>query len=178
MRHSTFFWFFLPTAAAMLLFIAFPILSVVMQSIYAPHSAVLIEVETCTPLVGCTMETTVDQEATAALRASEPLGRFVGLGIFFDRGHLAVSEVAGMWRDTATWSGFVEGLSNLPFYRAMAFTLTFTFVVTPAVIIFGLLIALAVNSLHAWLKGVVIFFSLLPFVVTPLIGALVLFWID
>jgi hypothetical protein len=28
MRHSTFFWFFLPTAAAMLLFIAFPILSV------------------------------------------------------------------------------------------------------------------------------------------------------
>ena len=176
MRHSTFFWFFLPTAAAMLLFIAFPILSVVMQSIYAPHSAVLIEVETCTPLVGCTMETTVDQEATAALRASEPLGRFVGLDIFFDRGHLAVSEVAGMWRDTATWSGFVDGLSNLPFYRAMAFTLTFTFVVTPTVIMFGLLIALAVNSLHAWLKGVVIFFSLLPFVVTPLIGALVLFW--
>jgi len=95
MRHSTFFWFFLPTAAAMLLFIAFPILSVVMQSIYAPHSAVLIEVETCTPLVGCTMETTVDQEATAALRASEPLGRFVGLDIFFRP--WSFSRFGGCW---------------------------------------------------------------------------------
>jgi len=39
-----------------------------------------------------------------------------------------------------------------------------------------LLIALGVNSLHRHLKGFVIFFSLLPFVVSPLIGSLVLFW--
>ena len=31
MRHKTFFWFFLPTASAMLLFIAFPIISVITQ---------------------------------------------------------------------------------------------------------------------------------------------------
>ena len=86
MRHSTFFWFFLPTGAAMLLFIAFPLVSVVLQSIYAPHPAVLIEVENCTPLVGCTTETTIDQDATRDLREREPLGRFVGLEIFFDRG--------------------------------------------------------------------------------------------
>ncbi|MEJ6769667.1 MAG: sugar ABC transporter permease, partial [Paracoccaceae bacterium] len=34
----------------------------------------------------------------------------------------------------------------------------------------------AVNSLHRLFKGVVIFFSLLPMIVSPLIGSLVLFW--
>ncbi|HBR63161.1 MAG TPA: ABC transporter permease, partial [Rhodobacteraceae bacterium] len=43
-------------------------------------------------------------------------------------------------------------------------------------IILGLMIALAVNSLHRLFKGVVIFFSLLPMIVSPLIGSLVLFW--
>ena len=43
--------------------------------------------------------------------------------------------------------------------------------VTPMVIILGLLIALSVNSIYARLRGIVIFFSLLPFVITPLIGA-------
>ncbi len=176
MRHSTFFWFFLPTGAAMLLFIAFPIISVVVQSIYAPHPAVLVEVENCTPLVGCTTETKIDQDATRNLREAEPLGRFVGLDVFFDRGHLATGEVADAWNTSQSWDEFADKLGNLPFYRAMAFTLTFTFLVTPLVIILGLMIALAVNSLHARLKGIVVFFSLLPFVITPLIGALVLFW--
>ena len=83
MKHRTFFWFILPTATAMLLFIAFPLVSVLLQSVHAPHPAVLIEVETCTPLVGCTEETTIDQEATRELREAEPLGRFVGFDIFF-----------------------------------------------------------------------------------------------
>ena len=176
MRHTTFFWFFLPTALAMLLFIAFPIVSVITQAIFAPHSAVLIEVETCTPLVGCTNETKIDQDATRALRQEQPLGRFVGLEIFKDRGHLAITEVNEIWVESRSLIDFFIGLGNLPFYRAMAFTLTFTFVVTPFVIFLGLIIALTVNALHARLKGLVIFFSLLPFVITPLIGALVLFW--
>ena len=176
MRHRTFIWFFAPTALAMLLFIAFPIVSVVMQSVFAPPPAVLIEVENCTPLVGCTTETTIDQDATADLRASEPLGRFVGLEIFFDRGHLAVAEVGEAWRTTDSWSAFGDRLTNLPFYRAMTFTLTYTFVCTPLLILLGLMIALAVNSLHRHLKGLMIFFSLLPMIVTPILGSLILFW--
>tara|TARA_X000001036_G_scaffold160226_1_gene151993 strand:- start:1582 stop:2220 length:639 start_codon:yes stop_codon:yes gene_type:complete len=43
-------------------------------------------------------------------------------------------------------------------------------------LIFGFIIALAVNSLHHRLKGLTIFFSLLPMIVSPLIGSLVLFW--
>ena len=176
MRHSTFFWFVLPTASAMILFIAFPIISVLVQSVHAPHPAVLVEVETCTPLVGCTVETTMDQDATKAIREAEPLGRFIGLEIFFDRGHLAVKEVREIIRNSNSFNEVFSKLSNLPFYRALAFTLTFTFIVTPFVIIFGFLIAITVNAISSHLKGLVIFFSLLPFVVTQLIGALVLFW--
>ena len=176
MKHSTFFWFFMPTGMAMLLFIALPILSVVLQSIYAPHPAVLVEVETCTPLVGCTTETSIDQEATADLRAAKPLGRFVGLEIFKDRGHLALSEVKEIWSATSSFGDFFFRLSNLPFYRAMSFTLTFTFIVTPLVVLVGFLVALNVNALYQKLRGLVVFLSLLPFVINPLIGSLVLFW--
>lgn len=175
MRHSTFFWFFLPTGLAMILFIAAPIVSVVMQSVFAPHEAVLVTVENCGPF-GCEEETIIDQEATRALRDAQPLGRFVGGSIYLDRGHLAVAEVAEAWRSSESLGAFFGELSDLPFYKAMAFTLTYTFTVTPLLIILGLAIALAVNHVTKHLKGLVIFFSLLPFVINPLVGSLVLFW--
>ena len=166
MKHRTFFWFFLPTGLAMLLFIAMPIVSVVMQSVFAPHEAVLIEVESCTPLSGCTTETSIDQDATRDLRESAPLGRFVGLDVYLDRGHIAVAEVSQAWNGSDTWGAFFDALGNLPFYRAMAFTLTFTFTVTPLLIALGLLIALSVNTMPRHFKGPLIFFSLLPMIVT------------
>lgn len=175
MKHRTFFWFFLPTGLAMLLFIAAPIVSVVLQSVHAPVEAVLIEVENCGPF-GCTLETSIDQAATAALRDARPLGRFVGLDIYLDRGHLAVAEVREIWANSDSIGTFFRGLGNLPFYRAMAFTLTYTFTCTPLLIALGLVIALAVNALNRRLKGLVIFFSLLPMIVTPLVGSLILFW--
>ncbi|MEM9707729.1 MAG: sugar ABC transporter permease [Pseudomonadota bacterium] len=175
MKHRTFFWFFLPTALAMVVFIAAPIVSVVVQSFHVPHEAVLVETENCGPF-GCTTSTTVDQEATAALREEAPLGRFAGFEVYLDRGHLATAEIAAAWRTSETWGTFFSTVYNLPFYRALAFTLTYTFVCTPALIALGFFIAVAVNSLHRHLKGLVIFFSLLPMIVTPLVGSLILFW--
>ena len=49
-------------------------------------------------------------------------------------------------------------------------------VVTPLTIILGFLIAVGVNAVATALRGPTIFFSLLPMIVTPLVGALVLFW--
>jgi len=175
MKHKTFFWFFLPTATAMLLFIALPIVSVVTQSMFTPHEQVFKVVENCGPF-GCKSSTTIDQTATEQLRQEEPLGQFAGLSIYLDRGHLAVNEVAAAWRNRTGLGNFFHALNNLPFYRAMAFTLTYTFIVTPLLIILGFIIAIAVNSLHRHLKGLAIFFSLLPLIVTPLIGSLILFW--
>ena len=175
MKHRTFFWFFLPTGLAMLIFIAAPIVSVLLQSVFLPHEAVFIETENCGPF-GCKKETTIDQEATAKLNEEQPLGRFAGLEVYFDRGHLAVAEVAEAWRTSDGIGTFLGELQDLPFYRAMAFTLTYTFVCTPLLIMLGFAIAVAVNSLHRHLKGLVIFFSLLPMIVTPLVGSLILFW--
>lgn len=175
MPHRTFFWFILPSLVAMLLFIAAPIVSVVVQSLYIPHEQVIITTENCGPF-GCSQESVVDTAATAALREQQPLGRFNGLGNFLDRGHLAVEEVAAAWAEAESLGDFMGALMNLPFYKAMIFTLVYTFVVTPIVIVLGLAVALAVNNLHKRLRGVTIFVSLLPMIVTPLVGSLILFW--
>ncbi len=159
----------------MLLFIAFPIVSVVTQSLHTAHDQVIVEVENCGPF-GCEKEVTVDQEATRKIREDQPLGKWAGLSVYLDRGHLAFQEVAESWKTRDSLSGFFSAITNLPFYRAMSFTLTFVVVVTPMTIILGFMIAVAVNALNQKLKGFVIFFSLLPMIVTPLIGSLILFW--
>jgi len=159
----------------MLLFIFLPIISVVIQSLHIDHEQVFVEVENC-DFFGCKKATMVDAEATAQLKSEQPLGRFVGLANYFNRSHLASSEIATAWRNTASFGDFYDAVYNLPLYRAIIFTLTYTFVVTPLLIIFGFLIAIGVNSLHEKLKGFVIFFSLLPMIVTPLVGSLILFW--
>ena len=175
MKHKTFFWFFLPTALAMFLFIALPLTSIVSQSLHTPHEAVLIEVESCDPF-GCKTDITIDHEASQQIKEDKPQGKWVGFQIYTDRNHLAFKEVGELWENKTNFIDFVFSLKNLPFYRAMGFTLTFTAVVTPLVILFGFIIALAVNSLHRHLKGLMVFFSLLPMIVTPLIGSLILFW--
>lgn len=175
MKHKTFFWFFLPTALAMFLFIALPLTSIVSQSLHTPHDAVLVVVESCDPF-GCKSETTIDHQASQQINEEKPQGKWVGFQIYSDRNHLAFKEVGEFWESKPNFIDFVSSLNDLPFYRAMGFTLTYTFVVTPLVILFGFIIALAVNSLHRHLKGFMVFFSLLPMIVTPLVGSLILFW--
>ena len=159
----------------MMLLIAVPIFSAMTQSLFIAHKQVITVSETCDPF-GCKNETTVDAEATADLREKDPLGIFNGFATYTNRNHLASTEVKDSWNNAENITDFISKIVNLPFYKALAFTLTYTFLVTPFVIIFGFLIALAVNSLANWVKGPTIFFSLLPMIVTPLIGSLILFW--
>ena len=175
MKHKTFFWFILPSLAAMLLFIAMPLVSVTIQSLFVEHDQVLVEVENCTPFK-CESSVAVDQDATAALREERPLGQFNGLGTYTNRSHLAFAEVREAWNASRSLYDFGAQLMNLPFYKALAFTITYTAVVTPFVIVLGLAIALGVNALPQLVKGPTIFCSLLPMIVTPLIGSLILFW--
>lgn len=175
MKHRTFFWFILPTLSAMILFIALPIVSVFVQSLFVQHEQVLVVSESCGPF-GCTETTSVDLEATEALREESPLGVFNGLGTYFNRSHLASKEVAHAWQTTESFGAFWDQVTDLPFYRALLFTMTYTAIVTPAVLALGLAIAVGVNNLPQMLKGPSIFISLLPFLVTPLVGSLILFW--
>ncbi|WP_044039150.1 carbohydrate ABC transporter permease [Octadecabacter arcticus] len=175
MPHRTFIWFILPALVAMILCIALPIVSVAIQSFYIEHDQTLIEVETCSPFK-CEITLVVDQESTAELRAMNPLGRFNGLGTYTNRSHLALDELKAAWAESDNFGSFWVKLMNLPFYKALLFTLTYTFVVTPFVLGLGLAVALGVNTLPTFLKGPTIFVSLLPMIVTPLIGSLILFW--
>ncbi len=175
MPHRTFFWFILPSALAMIIFIALPILSVAVQSVFVEHDRVMKAVENCDPF-GCTKEMRVDTEATEALRRERPFGQFAGLSIYANRNHLAVSELGEYWRTSSGVVDFFSKLYGLPFYKALSFTMAYTFIVTPVVIVLGFVIALSVNRLTPAAKGVAIFISLLPMIVTPLVGSLVLFW--
>ncbi len=175
MKHRTFFWFILPTLSAMVLFIALPIVSVFIQSLFVQHEQVLVVSESCGPF-GCSETTAIDAGATAKLREEQPLGRFNGFGTYTNRSHLAFAELSDAWRMTESWGAFWDTLMDLPFYKALIFTLTYTFVVTPLVLVLGLAIAVGINKLPTLIKGPSIFVSLLPFLVTPLVGSLILAW--
>ena len=175
MPHRTFLAFILPSLLAMLLFIALPVMSVAVQSLYVEHDKVLVQVENCGPF-GCQQDVRVDGVATARLQTLEPLGRFNGLGTYANRGHLAVTELGEIFAANAGWGDIAARIYDLPFYKAMAFTLVYTFAVTPLAMVLGFVIALAVDALPGLVKGPVIFFSLLPMIVTPLVGSLILFW--
>ncbi|MEM9677587.1 MAG: sugar ABC transporter permease [Pseudomonadota bacterium] len=175
MKHRTFFWFILPTMAAMILFIGLPIVSVFIQSLFVQHEQVLVVSESCGPF-GCTQTTSIDAEATERLRQEQPLGKFNGFATYANRAHLAFAEVGEAWRTRTSLNDFVGELMDLPFYKALIFTLTYTFVVTPLVIVLGFAVAVGVNRLPRLIRGLAIFISLLPFLVTPLVGSLILFW--
>ena len=175
MPHKTFFWFFFPSGLAMILFIGLPIISSFFQSLHIENEQILIEVENCDPF-GCKTNVRVDVEATQILKDKNPLGRFNGFGTYADRNHLAFDEINEAWTVSSSTSEFIDILLNLPFYKALLFTLTFCFAVTPPVIILGFLVALSINTLAKTIKGPTIFGAILPMIVTPLIGSLVLFW--
>ena len=105
MKHKTFFWFILPTFLAMFFFITLPIISVSLQSFHTPHENLLITVENCDPF-GCKKATTIDHDATKKLKENNPLGKYVGLDIYFDRGHLAIEQVKNLWSKTNNFFEF------------------------------------------------------------------------
>ncbi len=175
MPHRTFAWFMLPSLIAMILFITLPIFSVLVQSLFVEHERVMVKAETCGPF-GCETEFRVDTEATAALQEAEPLGRFAGFSNYTDRNHLAFAEIAEIWSGDDPLSVKAGKMMNLPFWRALAFTLTYCFVVTPLAMALGFAIALGINTMPKLAKGPAIFVSILPMIITPLVGSLILFW--
>ncbi len=157
MPHRTFISFIWPSALAMILFIALPIVSVAVQSLYIQHEQVIETVKNCGPF-GCTESVVVNVEATEKIRAEQPLGRFNGLGTYTNRNHLAFAEIGEAWHDSSNWTVFFAALGNLPFYKALFFTLAYTLVVTPLVLLLGFFIALAVNRLLQSIRGRLSFF--------------------
>ena len=173
MKFRTFAAFVGPSLLMMLLFIAAPLVSVFIQSFYITQPIFeQVETESCTPGFPnptCTTEIrsqpVLDEEGRVETRTE-----FVGLQSY--RNVLELDR-AGAAIANGSWSQ----LMTIDFWKALRFTLTFTLITLPLVIIVGLAIALAVNNAVRSLRGPVIFISLLPFIITPVIGALSIRWL-
>ena len=174
MKFPIFAAFVGPSVFMMLLFIAFPLISVFSQSFFVNKVVYeSVEVESCTPALfgvkNCTTET-----KTRPLRNEDgsPVTKteFVGLQAYknvleLDRVGAALSEMS--WKK----------LQSIDFWKALRFTLTFTIITLPLVICGGLLVAILLDGAAGAIKGPMIFVTLLPFIVTPVIGALSINWL-
>ena len=156
MRARTFWAFVGPSVFMMVAFIAVPLASVLVQSFQLTQPVVEVrEVESCTAGF-------LTQNCTTEVK------------------RLPVTDENGAVVTTTTWTGLAayrQVLGTDAFWRALRFTLTFTLVTLPIVIALGLAIALAVNNAARSIRGQVIFVSLLPFIITPVIGALSIRWL-
>ena len=163
---------------AMILLIALPLVGITYQSMFREHQKPLKEVQTCTAdfltnTQKCETSVAVDFEK---LKKQKGIGEFVGLKLYGGYKLFAFEAIGKEWEKRKSLSQFIGRLFNLPFYNALIFTLTYTFVATPFVILLGLIVAFSINNLTRSIRGPVIFAGLLPMIITPLIGALVLFW--
>src|SRR4051812_6011634 len=140
MPHRTFLAFILPSLFVMIVFIAMPIVSVAYQSLFVEHEKVMTSVQSCGPF-GCTSEVRIDTAAMEKIREEQPMGRFNWLGTYTNPGHLAFDEVAMIWRASPTIGAAILGILDLPLYKALSFTVVYTFVVTPLAMALGFVIA-------------------------------------
>ena len=157
----------------MFLFIAAPLVSVLWQSFHVTKPIYeQVEVETCVPgLLGSTCE--IELKTRPILSdAGKIITNTTYVGLQSYRNVLQPEKLRTAIKNRS-WREF----TNIRFWSALRFTLVFTVLTLPLVLGTGLLIALAVNNTVPRLKGPVIFVSLLPFIVTPVIGALAIRWL-
>ena len=173
MKFKTFVFFVGPSLLMMLLFIAAPLVSVFQQSFYVSRAVLeKVEVETCTPGFP-------DQVCVTELRTKPVLDEFgnktietefIGFGSY-----LSVLELDKAVNALRNWNW--RDLLAIDFWQALRFTLTFTLITLPLIIVLGLAIAVVVNNAIRKIRGPIIFISLLPFIITPIIGGLSIRWL-
>jgi multiple sugar transport system permease protein len=174
MKPRTFMMFVLPSLVMMLLFIATPLVSVFLQSFQNTQTLFKEEVvERCTP--GFPNPICEKETRTTPVRDEEGrvMTQNVWVGLANYRALLRTSDISAALGP----GGSVASIMAIDFFRALRFTLTFTFITLPFVVGIGLALALALNATIRSIRGPVIFVTLLPFIITPVIGALSIRWL-
>ena len=175
MKNRTFLVFVAPSVLIMLLFMAFPLASVLVQSFYITRAVYeQVKIETCSP--GFLAQSCVEEVKTRPVLGPNgvPVTQTVFVGWDVYKSLLKPDAVSAAF---APGGGGIADVLKVDFYRALRFTLTFTFVTLPLMLAMALALAIAVNATLKSLRGGIIFISLLPFVVTPVIGALSVRWL-
>jgi multiple sugar transport system permease protein len=175
MKTRTMLAFVAPSLAMMVVFIALPLVSVSWQSFHNTQGIFRdVTVESCSPGFVrqiCTRE--VRSEAVTDAQG-HPLTQTVFIGW---ESYRLLLQPAELRRALGEGLSGLSRILEIEFYRALRFTLTFALITLPFVIGLGLAIALMVDSMARSVRGPLIFVSLLPYIITPVIGALSIRWL-
>ena len=173
MKKRDFYFFVVPSLLMMFLFIAVPLAIVFKQSFYITQNVFeKVEVETCTPgFLKQICETKIETKPKL-----DENGNIIEVSVFVGFENYKNLLQINKFKN-AVYNFSLNELEQINFWKAFRFTITFCLITLPLVIFLGLLIALTVNNLTRSIKGPVIFISLLPFIITPIIGALAIRWL-
>ena len=169
MKARTFFQFAGPSMAMMFTLMALPLCITFFLSMR--NCTLAMETVTLTQSGPFGTEEVVSQRAKVGAdgQAIESC-QFVGLQYF--RGVLGLDQNQSSAGDTRA-----DAKPNNEFLVALRFTLFYVVLTTPFILVIGFLLALGVNRASKRVKGLFITASLLPFIITPLVGALSIKWL-
>ena len=173
MKKRDFYFFVVPSLLMMFLFIAVPLAIVFKQSFYITQNVFeKVEVETCTPgFLKQICETKIETKPKL-----DENGNIIEVSVFVGFENYKNLLQIDKFKN-AVYNLSLNEIEKINFWKAFRFTISFCLITLPLVIFLGLLIALTVNNLTRSIKGPVIFISLLPFIITPIIGALAIRWL-
>ena len=173
MKKRDFYFFVVPSLLMMFLFIAVPLAIVFKQSFYITQNVFeKVEVETCTPgFLKQICETKIETKPKL-----DENGNVIEISVFVGFENYKNLLQINKFKN-AVYNLSLNEIEKINFWKAFRFTISFCLITLPLVIFLGLLIALSVNNLTRSIKGPVIFISLLPFIITPIIGALAIRWL-
>lgn len=173
MKRRSFLAFVSPSVGLMLALMALPLAMTAYLSVH-----------TCTPVMALTMvqqsgpfgtESVMTQQVRSnAAGQAEVACRYVGLDYF--RSVLGVGEGSKTPVPAAATDAADPRPTN-EFLTALQFTLLYTLATTPFILGIGFALALGIQQLSPAAKSVFIAVSLLPFIVTPVVGALAIKWL-
>jgi multiple sugar transport system permease protein len=178
-RFSTFLRFVGPSAALMLLLLALPLAVTFYLSVRS--CALQMEVVTVTESSPFGTKEVVTQRAVLGPDGRAlSVCRFVGLEYFrkvLGLDAAAVQAGSSAPPDAGGAAEAVEPERATEFMGALRFTLLYTFATTPFVLLLGFALALGVNQVGQRWRPMYISASLLPFIITPVVGALAIKWL-
>ena len=184
MKTKSFLQFVGPSVVMMMLLLAAPLVITFYLSVRnCAMEMEIVKVEESTPFG---VKETVTQRAKLDARGKAvQTCNFVGLDYY--RKVLGLDDATprqdGPPPDVASGSTGGKGIpvasekADNEFLGALRFTLFYTFITLPFVLVIGFLLALGVNSATPKLKGAFITASLLPFIITPVVAALSIKWL-
>lgn len=192
MKIKTFFAFVGPSVLVMLGLIAVPLIGVAYLSVYNSHvKTEIVEVKSSVPLFGGLTKTTVEKVPQPVLDENgQPVKvwEYVG-GRNFDTVADPGGLVNAVRKDRSKTvedqpssigqrlNGLYRDITDIDFWGALEFTLLYAFITTPCILVLGFILAVLVNNVTQWARGPLIFASLLPHIITPVVGSLSIYWL-